>query len=219
MTQHQDAFAAHQRARFMRPDAYRWIRPDAARFLAPGTDPASVYPALEQKFRVDQLRVPKGNGEESGRWMNEGAHLLQAAGDGKLITDVDGHPYYAPGGHHEMPKGVYSKWELSPEARQIFDQSTTGTLPKERVIVDDSGVPRGHYWGGSKGMHKEYNDAIGELSERFLMERRITPEQMTADHAWDLLKEIRESDDPRIRNYNRMIRLLRRVFRFRGGRE
>lgn len=46
MSQHQDAFDAHQRARFMRPDAQRWLRPDAARFLAPGTDPASLYPAL-----------------------------------------------------------------------------------------------------------------------------------------------------------------------------
>jgi hypothetical protein len=33
------------------------------------------------------------------------------------------------------------------------------------------------------------------------------------------LKEIRESDDPRIRDYNRMVRILRRMFRFRGGRE
>jgi hypothetical protein len=37
MSRYQDAFDAHQRARFKRPDARRWIRPDAAFFLAPGT--------------------------------------------------------------------------------------------------------------------------------------------------------------------------------------
>ena len=71
MSRYQDAFDAHQRARFMRPDAHRWIRPDAARFLAPGTDPASVYPALapaETKYNPNQPRVPKGNGDESGQW-------------------------------------------------------------------------------------------------------------------------------------------------------
>jgi hypothetical protein len=52
-----------------------------------------------------------------------------------------------------------------------------------------------------------------------MRERNITPEAMTPDQARDLLQEIRESDDPRIRDYNRMIRMLRRLFRFRGGRE
>jgi hypothetical protein len=52
-----------------------------------------------------------------------------------------------------------------------------------------------------------------------MKERNITPETMTPDQARDLLKEIRESDEPRIRDYNRMIRMLRRVFRLRGGRE
>jgi hypothetical protein len=75
MSRYQDAFDAHQRTRFMRPDAHRWIRPDAARFLAPGMDPASVYPALasaETKYSPNQPRVPAGNGRESGRWTDGG---------------------------------------------------------------------------------------------------------------------------------------------------
>nr|DAH95283.1 MAG TPA: hypothetical protein [Caudoviricetes sp.] len=51
----------------MRPDAHRWIRPDAARFLLPGTDPASVYPALERKYSPNQPRVPAGN-PDGGQW-------------------------------------------------------------------------------------------------------------------------------------------------------
>jgi len=50
-------------------------------------------------------------------------------------------------------------------------------------------------------------------------ERNITPETMSPEQARDLLKAIRESDEPRIRDYNRMIRMLRGFFRFRGGRE
>jgi hypothetical protein len=143
----------------------------------------------------------------------------QVGSDGKPVTDVDGSPYYAPKGHHEMPKAVYSKWNLSPETANVFDQSTTGELPKGRVPLDDEGVLRGHYWNGPRGEHGVYNEAVAELSDKFMQERNITPETMTPDQARDLLKEIRESDDPRIRNYNRTIRMLRRVFRFRGGRE
>ena len=39
----------HQRQRWTRHDAHLWIRHDAARFLPPGTDPADVYPTLQQQ--------------------------------------------------------------------------------------------------------------------------------------------------------------------------
>ena len=83
--------------------------------------------------------------------------------------------------------------------------------------MDDSGVLKRHYWSGPKGEHGIYNEAVSELSERFFRERNINPESMTPDQARDLLKAIRESDDPRISNYNRMIRMLRRFYR--SGRE
>lgn len=67
MSAREDAYARHQQQRWMRPDAYRWIRPDAARFLLPGTDPASVYPALDRKFNPSQPRVPAGN-PDGGQW-------------------------------------------------------------------------------------------------------------------------------------------------------
>jgi hypothetical protein len=147
------------------------------------------------------------------------ADFNQVGSDGKPVIDVDGSPYYAPKGHHEMPKGVYSKWDLSPETEKVFNQSTTGELPKGRVPVNDEGMLIGHYWDGPNGNHRVYNDAVAELSDKFMKERDITSERMTPDQARDLLKEIRESDDPRIRDYNRTIRMLRRVFRLRGGRE
>lgn len=65
--------------------------------------------------------------------------------------------------------------------------------------------------------HREYNGAVRELSDRFMKEREIEPSRMTPEQASDLLKEIRESEDRRIRDYNRTMRMLRRIFR--GGRE
>jgi hypothetical protein len=65
-----EAFARHQQARWLKPDAARWVRPDVARFLKPGTAPADVFPALQRKYSPSQPRVPAGNGIESGRWTN-----------------------------------------------------------------------------------------------------------------------------------------------------
>jgi hypothetical protein len=145
------------------------------------------------------------------------ADFNQIGSDGKPVLDAEGNPYYASGGHHEMPKGVYSKWNLSPETEKVFNQSTTGELPKGRVPLESEAAAKGHYWDGPKGDHGIYNEAVAELSDHFMRERNITPDTMTPDQARDLLQAIRESDDPRIRGYNRMIRMLRRFFR--SGRE
>jgi hypothetical protein len=120
MPKYQDMYDAHQRARFMRPDAARYIRPDVARFLRPGTDPAE---------------------------------------DGEL---------------------------------------------------------RGHFWDGP---HREYKDAVMELSNRFLRDHDIMEtSRMTPAQAQDLLAEIRRSENPAIRDFNRAMRLIGRNFRLRFGR-
>ena len=62
----------------MRSDAHRWIRPDAARFLTPGTDPASIYPALEHKYSPNQPRVPAGN-PDGGQWTDGGGGATRIA--------------------------------------------------------------------------------------------------------------------------------------------
>jgi hypothetical protein len=68
MSAREDAYARHQQARWMRPDAHRWLRQDAARFLKPDTEVASDFPSLEGKYNPSQPRVPAGSGRESGRW-------------------------------------------------------------------------------------------------------------------------------------------------------
>jgi hypothetical protein len=84
-----------------------------------------------------------------------------------------------------------------------------------RIRTTPEGVPVGNIWDGA---HRSYNTAVQELSERFIQTNNLTPEIMTPDDAWALLKEIRETDDPRIRNFNRNIRLLRRLIGVRVGR-
>jgi hypothetical protein len=191
------------------------------------------------KYRPNQPRVPAGN-SDGGQWTTDGsvlsappAHNLTADEDGHLlsprvrlaqigaaITDAYGAPYYNPGGHHEMPKGVFEKWELQHDTRTVFDKSTTGTVPRALVRASPTGQPMGHLWDGANGAHAQYNKAVKELSDDFLARNNnLAPRDMTPDQGRSLLKEIRDSSDPRIRDYNASIRLLRRVFRLRGGRE
>ncbi|ABD08178.1 hypothetical protein RPB_3483 [Rhodopseudomonas palustris HaA2] len=236
--------AAHQRARFMqpdaarwmRPDADRWIRPDVARFLAPGVRPQDVFPALDRKYNPNQPRVPKGN-PDGGEWTLGGLGArwsidltgvspedsgnppdrVRLAQVGSSIADIFGLPYYEPGGHHEMVKAVYTKWDLQPETRKVFEKSTTGKLPSGKWVESPEGrLLRGHVWDE---YHAKYNEAVRELSERFLEEKKITPKMMTPRQAEELCARIRLSEVPEIRDDNRAIRLLRQVFRLRFGRE
>ncbi len=82
-------YEMHQRQRFLRPDAYRWMRPDAARFFKTQPLPRAVAAPGEHKFRVGQLRIPRGQ-EGGGRFTDEGGasggegldDLQLVAGDG-----------------------------------------------------------------------------------------------------------------------------------------
>jgi hypothetical protein len=50
-----------------------------------------------------------GSGDLGIDGVDLAADFNQVGSDGKPVTDIDGNPYYAPKGHHEMPKGLYSK--------------------------------------------------------------------------------------------------------------
>ncbi len=138
---------------------------------------------------------------------------VQLAGDdGKPLLDSFGEPYYAPKGHHELPKSVFKAWDLPEETARVFDRATTGQLPAGRTEIE--GKLRGHLWDDE---HRKYSEAVRELTERFMKERDIIPSRMTPEQAKDLLREIRDSENSSIRDYNRIMRMLRRIFR--GGRE
>jgi hypothetical protein len=239
MTHIHPARLARQERRWLRNDAHRWLRPDHARFEKPQQ--------IEHKYNPDQPRVSAGN-PNGGQWTSgSGAGLMLLPfglqiGDQLLfedflgpdwsfdyaeelqlaqlegILDAEGNPYYRPGGHHEMPRGIYGQWNLSDETRRVFERSTTGTIPRMLLRTTPDGVPQGHFWSGRDGPHGQYNAAIKELGDAFLERNQIRPDQMTPDHARAILREVRESSDPRIRQFNDTMRLLRRLFPLRGGR-
>lgn len=172
-------------------------------------------------FDPSQARVPAGT-REGGQWTSEGGEgtPLRPA-ESNLPLDDDGTPYYKPGGHHEVPKAVYGKWNLPPETAAVFKNGTTGKMPQMLLRTTPDGVPVGHLWDGSNGAHGIYNQAVDKLGRDFMSRNGITGPQMTPDHAWALLKEIRETDEPIIRDYNKSMRLLRRlgILRIWRGRE
>lgn len=238
MIRYGDLYNAHQQVRFMRPDAHRWMRPDASRWLKPShPDEQKYIPSQPRDWRgrwTDVGGAASGSPSTSPMGQINFGDLpnfsdvfglfqitpsdtpldgVQLAGDdGKPLLDSFGEPYYAPKGHHELPKSVFKAWDLPEETARVLDRATTGQLPVGRTEIE--GKLRGHLWDDE---HRKYSEAVRELTERFMKERDIIPSRMTPEQAKDLLREIRDSENSSIRDYNRIMRMLRRIFR--GGRE
>jgi hypothetical protein len=134
-----DYWIEYQRRRWMKPNAAVWMRPDAARWLLPNQKIWMGPKNWEAKYSPDQPRVPAGN-SDGGQWTSEAT----AQADFGSVTDAFGHPYYEPGGHHEMVRSIYGKWDLKPETRRVFDNSTTGTVPRMLLRTSPEGVPQGN---------------------------------------------------------------------------
>jgi len=64
-------------------------------------------------------------------------------------------------------------------------------------------------------MHREYNIAVTQLMERYMKRHGITPEAMTPIQAHKIVEAIHASRDPRIRDYNEIVKVLARLFRMR----
>ncbi|MFL9828983.1 hypothetical protein, partial [Rhodoplanes sp. SY1] len=113
-------------------------------------------------------------------------------------------------GHHFMPQSIYTRLPLPDEAFSVFDNATTGALFYEGNNVWDEA-------------HRVYRDAVYGEFKKYLDENKIDIEKMTADQARSFLRAIERSADPRIRNFNRMVRMrelicgYRSRFIFRGN--
>lgn len=155
--------------------------------------------ALRRKaYNPNQPRVPAGN-PDGGEWTREGSRFgrVQFAQNTERITDAWGEPYYNRGGHHELPRSLYEHYNLRPETRRVFDRATTGTIPDMSFRMTPDGPRIRHAFDH---LHRSYNDAAKELGDGFLQRNRITMEEMTERQARNLLKEIRQSEDPRLRD-------------------
>jgi len=150
MSAREDAYARHQQARWMRPDAHRWVRPDAARFLKPGTDVASVYPALERKYSPNQPRVPAGN-PDGGQWTD---------GSGSGATRVARQVGHVDIGDLPNFRDLFALFQISPSETDNSDYTQlAGDLPpglghNEGPSLEPPEIPRKHYdisgWYGQR---------------------------------------------------------------------
>jgi hypothetical protein len=163
---------------------------------------------IAYKYRDDQPRVPKGN-PDGGQWTGDAgrdANLISKPAAMRTTGQGQSTEFSAARkpGHHYLPQGVYNKRRLSDETRQVFEDATTGKLDDKRLNVFNR-------------PHRNYNEAVNELFDQFLAKKGISEEQMTPDHARQLLGEVITSTDPRIQRFNQRI-WMRQIFRgFRGG--
>ena len=87
--------------------------------------------------------------------------------------------------HHVFPRANWPGY--SQAAQDVFDNYDS-----------QARTPKKH--GFSKG-HFAYNQATKELGERFCRATNITPNQMAAQDAKNLIEVIEGSQDPRIRDF------------------
>ena len=197
------AYQAHQRKRWIRPDAYRFIRPDWRRFVRPADRDGHPFALYERKYRPDQLR------DDVGRWADEGLKKpTRSAAKEPATTELSAASRKGGDGHHYVPRAVVRNSGISDEAKEVFEKRTTGPLIETRS----------NQWDQA---HRDYNKAVGEALDQYLKQNETDPGKMTAAQAREFLGKIFESPDPRIRNYNmgiQMREIMQRLLR-RGGRE
>jgi hypothetical protein len=156
---------------------------------------------IAHKYDPNQPRTPKGN-PDGGQWTQDGGGDAGKDGDDSLMTEDAA----LRRGHHYVARQTYRRRNLSLETKKVFEEATTGKLQDRTTNVFDKA-------------HRNYNKAVDELFDRFLAKNGISEEQMSPDHARQLLKEVVTSSDPRIRNFNLRVwmREIVRLPRFRGN--
>jgi hypothetical protein len=170
---------------------------------------ANDLSTMLRKYGYDpaELRVPKHN-VGGGEW-------TRTAVDDDPNETSDGPPFPRQRfgkGHHWVPRTVFNKKNLKPETWDVFENTRSGTLANPRVNINNA-------------EHIEYNEAVDELFEDYLKKNKIASEQMTPEQARELIEEVKESSDPRIRGL--VMKIQREVLRYiriygprgmRGGR-
>lgn len=129
--------------------------------------------------------------DELGRWTDTGGALTDFS---SAVRNR---------GHHFVPLSSVRRIPLSAEARQVFEEATTGQLYYEGNNTWDRA-------------HRIYRDAIDEKLGEFMRRNEIQPETMASNQARAFLREVENSQDPRIRNFNRMIKLRELIKQFRS---
>src|SRR5262249_40583818 len=99
----------------------------------------------------------------------------------RVLSDATPENLWIPGAQYAgEPHGMHwhpqQHWKrISPEARKVFDAvglGKTGKLPSQtypKKVPPGTGEAVGHWFDKP---HKDYNEAVGELFQRYLSERK-----------------------------------------------
>jgi hypothetical protein len=137
-------------------------------------------------FRPDQPRHPPGSGRIGGRWSGGAGTIIIEPADPAATIIIE--PAGGKPGHHYVPQSLIRKMNLTPEARRLLMDATTGKLEGGRHGYDEA--------------HRRYNPAVERHLERFMRENGIGSRPMTADEAQKLIDSILRSKDPDIWQFN-----------------
>lgn len=160
-------------------------RRDILRIKASLANRFATAPSL-RAYNPEQPRVPAGN-PDGGEWTKVfGGEAVPR--DDETNALVAERTEVAADGHHFVPRALFEKENLSPETRRVFEDAKTGRL---------YGGP--HYYDAP---HRIYNQAVAEHYQEFLRSRGLRPEELTPSHARQFAESIRNSSDPRIRDFN-----------------
>lgn len=165
---------------------------------------------MAKAYNRNQPRVPAGN-PDGGQWTSDGAvggtnsnSPASASNDedtnvgsNKPATDISA--ARRGKGHHYIPAALFENESLPEDTRRVFEEASTGPLRDERSNKYDQD-------------HRQYNQAVKGHYEKFKRENGITSERMSPDQARQFVREVQDSRDPRIRNYNMRI-WLREIMR------
>ena len=210
-------WAEHQRRRWMRLSVYSALPKFRSRIPEAKAERPSLFwqQIYDRKFRVDQLRVPRGQ-FGAGRFADENREGEAALRRASFAHEVSSQSRKLirsgsrPHGHHYIPLKVYGRMNLRPETRKVFDEAKTGRLRSGAHAYD--------------GDHRRYTLTVERLVKNFLDEHGIKNDiDITPDHAREIVSRVVDSKDPPIRNYNwrfwmnESMHLLRRGLR--RGRE
>ena len=101
-------------------------------------------------------------------------------------------------GHHYVPFNVLAELGVALPAAEAFAKSGIGPIEKYSSAENPH---KGH-----NKAHIAYDGAVKAELNRYLSEKGITPNKMTAEHAQEFTQRIRTSAVPEIHNFNQAIR-------------
>ena len=110
--------------------------------------------------------------------------------DGNPLSFIDSFGLVPGVGHHFVTGPIRNDPVLSQVGREVFENARTGP------------IPGGHNYGEG---HSDYNKGVKEEYDRFLRDNKIDPSKMTEAQAKEFVDRVKQSQDSRIRNFNRRI--------------